>query len=530
MNTRVLKRYAILILITACLITVMALPGRAFAGGDAGYQTMADFKGKTISLLSGTSFDVHIENNPVLQGDVKLLYQNSDVDSISSVLSGKSDAIAMDMPNAEIVVAEHPELVIFPEIIQQDDYGFGFQKGSPLVAPFNEAMNKLIAQGLRNEMTAKWMGNDESAKVLIDQDWEGANGTLRFWVNTGTPPMGYLGPEGTPVGYAVDFVLHVAREMDYKVEITECAFDGLIPALQGGKADLAGRSMSITAERLEKIDFSDPFYSGGSVMIVPVDKVDPAVLTVNTAENGDESESGLAASIGRSFNRTFVQENRWNVFLKGFINTLLITFASMVFGCALGFGLFFLCRKTAKAVLNIVQAVTGVIVGIPAVVLLMVLFYVVFGKRDISGIIVSIIAFTLTFGTSVFHMLQTGTGAVDHGQTEGAYALGFSDNETFFTVIFPQALMHILPIFKGELVSLLKATAVVGYIAVQDLTRAGDMVRNRTFEAFFSLISVAVIYYITGRLMSLLIGVVQTRIDPARRSSRKILEGVEGDV
>lgn len=121
---------------------------------------------------------------------------------------------------------------------------------------------------------------------------------------------------------------------------------------------------------------------------------------------------------------------------------------------------------------EVLQGVTGVIVGIPAVVLLMVLFYVVFGKFNTSGIVVSIIAFTLTFGTSVFHMLETGTGAVESGQTEGAYALGFSDNETFFLVILPQALMHILPIFRGELVSLLKATAVVGYIAVQDLTRA----------------------------------------------------------
>ena len=183
-----------------------------------------------------------------------------------------------------------------------------------------------------------------------------------------------------------------------------------------------------------------------------------------------------------------------------------------------------------KTVRSIVQFVTGIIVGIPAVVLLMVLFYVVFGKSSISGITVSIIAFTLTFGISVFHMLETGTGAVEYGQTEGAYALGFSDSETFFQVIFPQAILHILPIFQGELVSLLKATAVVGYIAVQDLTRAGDMVRNRTFEAFFSLISVAVIYYLIGRLLAFLIGRIRKRLDPSSRSKKQILKGVCTDV
>ena len=158
-----------------------------------------------------------------------------------------------------------------------------------------------------------------------------------------------------------------------------------------------------------------------------------------------------------------------------------------------------------------------------------VLFYIVFGKSNISGIIVSIIAFTLTFGISVYSMLKTGTGAVDQDQTEGSYALGFSDNEAFFLIILPQALMHILPIFKGELVSLLKATAVVGYIAVQDLTRAGDMIRNRTFDAFFSLISVAIIYYVIGRILGWLIKNVQKLVDPARRSKEKILKGVDSN-
>ena len=508
-------------------------PSLLYVPSESGkLKTMADFRGKKISILSGTTFDVHMEKNSALQGDVTLLYQNSDVDSISSLLSGKCDAIAMDKPIAEMLISDHEELMIFPEIIMPDAFGFGFQKGSPLVPAFNAAMEKLMSQGLSDTLIAKWMGNDEDAKVLIPQDWEGKNGTLRYWVNTGTPPMSYLGPEGTPVGFTVDLLLHVAREMDYGVEITECAFDGLIPALQAGKADVAGRSMSITEERLKMIDFSDPFYIGGSVMVVrQADVDDSLLLTTDFDEKKTGSETpGFFQSIANSFRRTFLEENRWEVFVTGLLNTLLITFSSMLLGCVLGFALFLLCRKTGKTVRGIVQGITGVIVGIPAVVLLMVLFYVVFGKSSISGIPVSIIAFTLTFGTSVFHMLETGTGAVDYGQTEGAYALGFSDNETFFRVIFPQAVMHILPIFKGEVSSLLKATAVVGYIAVQDLTRAGDMVRNRTFEAFFSLISVAVIYYVIGKLIGLLVDWLQNRINPARRKTARILKGVDYNV
>ena len=516
-------------LLTAILIFSVFAP--VGAETEEKLKAMSDFIGKKIAMVSGAAFDAHLQRNDVLQGRVEIQYLNSMVDCISSVISGKSDALMTDKPVAEGIVGNHPELMVFPEIVMNDAYGIGFQKGNTLVSAFNEAMDRLMAQGLDDELTAKWMGTDDAAKQVIPQDWEGENGTLRYWLDASTPPMAYLGPEGTPIGYTVDLMLHIAREMGYNVELTECTFDGLIPAVQGGRADLAGSSMSITEERREKIDFSKPIYTGGSVLVVRKANVDETLLSADGAGDGtDSGEKGLFQSIADSFNKTFIQENRWEVFLTGLLNTLLITFSSMLLGCLLGFGLFLLCRKTGKTVRSIVQAITGIIVGIPAVVLLMVLFYVIFGTSAITGIVVSIIAFTLTFGTSVLGMLETGCSAVDYGQTEGAYALGFGDNATFFRVVFPQALMHILPIFKGELTSLLKATAVVGYIAVQDLTRAGDIIRNRTFEAFFSLISVAVIYYVIGKLLGALVSWIQRAIDPCRRKPEKILKGVNEHV
>ena len=104
------------------------------------------------------------------------------------------------------------------------------------------------------------------------------------------------------------------------------------------------------------------------------------------------------------------------------------------------------------------------------------------------------VSFTLTFGATVFGLLRMGVGAVDKGQYEAACALGYSDRSTFFKIILPQALPHVLPAYKGEIVGLIKATAVVGYIAVQDLTKMGDLVRSRTYEAFFPLIAVTVIF------------------------------------
>ena len=147
----------------------------------------------------------------------------------------------------------------------------------------------------------------------------------------------------------------------------------------------------------------------------------------------------------------------------------------------------------------------------------------------ISGIAVAVIGFTLTFGAAVFGMLKMGVGAVDRGQYEAAYALGHSNRHTFFRIILPQAIPHVLPAYQGEIVGLIKATAIVGYIAVQDLTKMGDIVRSRTYEAFFPLIAITVIYFVLEGLFSFAVSRIRIRIDPKKRRRDRILKGVKID-
>ena len=150
-----------------------------------------------------------------------------------------------------------------------------------------------------------------------------------------------------------------------------------------------------------------------------------------------------------------------------------------------------------------------------------------FRRIGISGLVVAVIGFSLTFGASMYGMLCSGVKAVDRGQTEAALALGYSDRKTFFQIVLPQAAMHFMPSYKGQVVALLKATAVVGYIAVQDLTKMGDIVRSRTYEAFFPLIAVTVIYFLLGGLLIRVAGWVIRKIDPKNRRPEQILKGVK---
>jgi len=289
----------------------------------------------------------------------------------------------------------------------------------------------------------------------------------------------------------------------------------VLPAVQSGKCDFVGSALTVTPERAESVLFSTPNYSGGVVLVV--------------WSNAGNQAPSFWSGIKSSFEKTFIRENRWRLFLEGIANTLLITVLSLLSGTALGFGVFMLCRNGNRIANGVTRFSMWLVQGTPMVVLLMILFYIIFGKAAISGIMVAVIGFTLTFGASVFGLLKMGVGAVDSGQYEAAYALGYPNRRTFFTIILPQALPHVLPAYRGEIVSLIKATAIVGYIAVQDLTKMGDIVRSRTYEAFFPLIAVTVIYFVLEALLGFAVSRIGLSFDPRRRKPEDILRGVETD-
>ena len=204
----------------------------------------------------------------------------------------------------------------------------------------------------------------------------------------------------------------------------------------------------------------------------------------------------------------------------------MITILSALFGTVLGFILYLLCKKS-----RIVDKVNGFISwfigGIPTILLLMVLYYVVFvGDASIGDIWVAIIGFTILFGYSMFDILSTSVSAVSRGQEEGARALGYSSNQTFFFVILPQALRIAFPQIKNELVSLIKETSIVGYISIADLTRMSDIVRGRTYEAFFPLITTTIIYFLLIGLILFVVKRVEIRMTLRPFRIKKIKRGI----
>src|SRR5258708_14062040 len=123
----------------------------------------------------------------------------------------------------------------------------------------------------------------------------------------------------------------------------------------------------------------------------------------------------------------------------------------------------------------------------------------------------------MNFAAYVSEIFRTGIEGVDKGQTEAGIAMGFSRVQTFLHIVLPQHVQRILPVYKGEFISLVKMTSIVGYIAVQDLTKASDIIRSRTFDAFFPLVLIAVLYFLIAWALLLALEYLERKTGPQRR-------------
>ncbi len=221
--------------------------------------------------------------------------------------------------------------------------------------------------------------------------------------------------------------------------------------------------------------------------------------------------------MSRQLYLNFIKDNRWKYIVNGLGTTLQITFFAVILGIALGF-LIAVIRstydKTGKGkILNFLAKVyLTVIRGTPVLVQLLIIYFVVFASVDINKIIVAVMAFGINSGAYVAEIIRSGIMSIDDGQFEAGRSLGFNYTQTMIYIILPQALKNVLPALANEFIVLLKETSVSGYIAIQDLTKGGDIIRSQTYNALFPLLMVAAIYLIMVLFFEKLVSILERRL------------------
>lgn len=217
-------------------------------------------------------------------------------------------------------------------------------------------------------------------------------------------------------------------------------------------------------------------------------------------------------NFGHKFYINFIKESRYTLITDGLLLTLEIAICAIILGVLIGF-IVASMRLTKSKVLNaIAYTYIDIIRGTPAVTQLLIINFVVFASVDVAKELIAIIAFGINSGGYVAEIIRAGILSVDKGQTEAGRSLGLSGRSTMAYIIIPQAVKNILPALANEFIVLIKETAIVGYIALNDLTRGGDIIRGLTYDAFMPLIATAIIYFTIIKILSILLGKLENRL------------------
>ena len=228
------------------------------------------------------------------------------------------------------------------------------------------------------------------------------------------------------------------------------------------------------------------------------------------------------------FKLNFIDGDRWLWLVNGLKNTLIITFFAVLLGIAIGV-IIAIIRSTydknkdtmrkkggfGYAIISVLNGVCKlyltVIRGTPVVVQLLIMYFIIFASSTNSTMI-AIIAFGINSGAYVAEIFRGGIMSVDKGQFEAGRSLGFNYIQTMIYIVIPQMFKIVLPTLCNEFIVLLKETSVAGYVGIADLTKAGDLIRGRTFSAFMPLIAVALIYLVIVMLYTWLVGKLERRL------------------
>jgi amine acid ABC transporter, permease protein, 3-TM region, His/Glu/Gln/Arg/opine family len=212
------------------------------------------------------------------------------------------------------------------------------------------------------------------------------------------------------------------------------------------------------------------------------------------------------------FEKCFIRDDRYMLLLNGIGVTIKVSLLAALMGLVIGF-LIALCNLSKKKGLNIIGKIyTDVIRGTPSVTQLMIIYFVVFAYVDWEKWIIAAIAFSINSGAYVSEIIRAGILSIDKGQTEAGRSLGLSKGQTMMHIIIPQAVKNIFPAMCNEFITLIKETAIVGYVGLVDIQKAGDFIKSATYEAFMPLIATAIIYFILIKVLTIGLGRVEMRL------------------
>lgn len=216
------------------------------------------------------------------------------------------------------------------------------------------------------------------------------------------------------------------------------------------------------------------------------------------------SSGAWYSEIFADFIKCFLEKQRYELILEGVGVTIKVSLLAIVLGIIIGL-VIAMCNLSKSKILNIIgKCYTDIIRGTPAVTQLLIIYFVIFASVNWEKWIIASIAFGINSGAYVSEIIRAGIMSVDNGQTEAGRSLGMTSFQTLFHIVIPQAVKNIFPALCNEFIVLIKETAIVGYVGLRDIAKAGDQIKSATYIAFMPLIGTAIIYFVMIKILTVL--------------------------
>ena len=466
-----------------------------------------DLKGKHIAHMSS---DFHKQELVAMQPDIIFDPYSEYAFAIKSLRNGKISAISIGRRYADIWMAKNPSVYRIAFEYADDVCCFLLPKNSPLKARVDAELRQMNAAGETGKIVDKWLEALKAGKTLALPKATAPRDApeIRVACAAQIEPWCFVS-NGRASGAEIEILSVIAGRLGLCLKPKIFSWGGMVDCVNAGRCEIACGGIYTAGRTFPTVDASEKYADEKMCLLVRNEEF----------KGGDSGLIAIAKSLKESFIRTFVTEDRWKMLADGFGVTLFITFLSVIFATLLAFPVWRARSASNAFVSACAKGYIAFMQGTPLLVFLMVLFYVVFGKVDIAGIWVAVIGFSLNASAYLGEVLRSGIESVPRGQTEAALALGYTPRRAFFRFVLPQAVRTVLPVYRGQVVILLKNTSIVGYIAIGDLTKASDLVRSRTYESFFPIITTAFIYFVASWLLAFALERLGRRLDPA--SGRK---------
>lgn len=476
------------LILAAALVLLLTSCGKSGGGKTATLNSEDDISGMTVAVQAGSIYDFALSK----RNDVKVARYNSIPDAVAAVTTGHADVIKDDETCMSPGDLRSHHLRIAMLCAESFDVAYAFRKDDgATVEQFNTFLDDLRADGIYDKIYSRWFDTEEPDTVNAPMIEEYSSGDpLRVVTHAMLAPLCFRKGE-LWTGFEIELLKRFAAYAKRPIEIKLLDPSSGAAALQSGLADVWSGCIFITEERVEKVLFTKPYY-----------QCHPAyfVLDKESAANAN-----LWEGLKDSFYNNLVVEDRWQFLVDGLWETMVIAVLSLLLGTLLAAIICWMRMNSRRWLRMVAATYIDIMRGVPLLVVLMLMFYVVMAGTGVSATIVAVISFGLVFGAYVSEIFRTAINSIGKGQTEAGVALGFTPLQTFIYIILPQAARAAMPVYKGEAVSLFKNTSIVGYIAIQDLTKASDLIRSRTFDAFFPLIIISIIYLVLAWLLGKLL-------------------------